>query len=195
MKSAKIVLAVFSVAVGVALLAFVAQGGLAFMQMDGKALDKESKEWVDEVVPNILSSWDADQVAKHASSEFLSAASEEDLDHFTSMLRDKYGPLVKYNGSSGESGKHLNVTNLVFVNTMISAEYVIEADFAKGSPRIFIQGVKRDGLWKIRVFHVTEDPALRWFGGQLTNQAPLEHAGDSAIINGTYYRKMWDGAN
>jgi hypothetical protein len=157
-----------------------------FSSINGPALDKESKDWVDTVAPQILQSWDPDVINKYASPEWLYAAPEDKTKDIADMLRSEYGTLIHYATSTGESGIHVNN----FTAT-ITAEYVVEADFTKGHARVFIKGIKHGDTWQLLSFYVSSDPNLRWQGGQMTNQPPLDNPGDSVNINGVHYVKPW----
>jgi hypothetical protein len=166
-----------------AVLAFYAAHTAYVMSTtDGPALDKESKEWVDTVAPQILESWDPDVMLKNASPEWLQFDSESGTKNETDALRNEYGTLTKYGTSTGEAGIH--VTNFT---TTITAEYVVEADFTKGHARVFIKGIKHGSDWQLFSLHVDSDPNLRWQNEQLTDQPPLQNPGDSQNVNGLLY--------
>lgn len=173
--------------IGVILLFFVAQVGYyhTFLKEDGETLDRESKAWVDDIGPKILSSWDVDEIANFASTEYIQSIPRERHVEFSNVMLEQYGTLEKYNSAEGESGVHINN----FKKT-ITAEYVIEADFTKGSTRIFIQGIKEEDGWKIFTIHVDPDPSLMWWNGQLTR---LEEGQDyPESVDGVKYRKLLD---
>jgi hypothetical protein len=170
-----------------AVLAFYAAHSAYVMStIDGPALDRESKEWVDSVAPLILQSWDPDMMLKNASPEWLQFVSEADTRNVADALRNEYGTLTKYGTSTGEAGIH--VTNFT---TTITAEYVVEADFTKGHARVFIKGIKHGNDWQLFSLHVDRDPNLRWQNGQLTDQPPLQNPGDSQNVDGLHYVKLW----
>lgn len=160
-------------------------GFFAYYFLSAGPLDKESKTWVDTVMPKILETWDPNEIIKNASPEWLQTVPEEKTKEFTDAVRQEFGTLAKYASSTGEAG--IRVNNF---STTITAEYIVEADFTKGHGRVFIKGIKENGQWKIFTLFVDRNPNLRWFDGQLTDQPELEHTGDSQVVNGVHYKKL-----
>ena len=122
-------------------------GIFLYGNLTGPSLDKESKLWVDKVVPEILSTWSPEILIQNSSSEFLNVVSKETIKNSLIESSEVLGSLKEYKGSRGESGIHIGGQGKV-----ITAEYVVEIDFEKGSATIFIQSVKENGEWKIRNF-------------------------------------------
>jgi hypothetical protein len=115
----------------------------------GPVLDKESKAWVDEIVPKIVATWDVDKLVKNGSSEFLNTVSREEIEKLFFTLSTELGTLEKYNGSKGEAGIEIHNGQKT-----TRAKYLAEADFVKRSAEINVQGIKEKGVWKISGFYV-----------------------------------------
>ena len=128
--------------------------GIAFYgytALSGKSLDRESKAWVDKIVPEVVSSWDSQKLIDNGSSEFLQVSSTENIKAGFSQLVDQFGSMKTYVESKGEAGIHLNN----FSQT-ITAEYTAEVQFEKGTAEIYIQGIKENNQWKVRNFQVSK---------------------------------------
>ncbi len=151
--------------------------------IDRENLDSESKIWIDNVMPKILDSWDTNEIVLNSSPEFLGVSPTDETKRFSDWALENYGELKRYVSSSGEAGIHI-----INFSTTITAEYVVDAEFAKRQGRVFVQGIKRDGVWKIYSLHLDDNPDLRWFNGQLTDQPPLDEPGVQ-FINGIFYFK------
>ncbi len=169
------------------IVAYAAHAAYVLITIDGPALDRESKAWVDEILPQILTTWDSQAITKHASSEWLASVPADENERYAVWARENIGTLTKYGTSTGESGIHINN-----FSSKITAEYVVEADFTKGHARVFIQGVMENDEWKIFMLHVDTNPNLRWWNGHLTEQAPLENVGESQTVDGVTYKKIWN---
>jgi len=182
MKKVFIVLGLLA---GLAALPFIINIAYAMGLYFFSDLDQESKTWVDTTALEILASWDSNEILKNASSEWLESVSIEETKTFSDQISQTFGTLVKYGVSTGEAS--LNVHNFT---TTITAEYTIDVEFTKGPARVFIRGIKNDGVWKIYSLHIDTNPHLRWFNGQLTDQQIPEEAGDSKTINGVHYKKL-----
>ncbi|MEO6536598.1 MAG: hypothetical protein ABIT47_02825 [Candidatus Paceibacterota bacterium] len=122
-----------------------------YASIKGTAYDKESKAWVDNEVPKIVSNWNSNELIDHSSPELLVIMNKDQANAFIASARDGLGSMKKYNGSTGESGIHINNGKQT-----ISAEYVAKADFEKGSADIDIRLLKEGGIWKILYFHIQQ---------------------------------------
>src|SRR5262245_15800289 len=70
----------------------------------GPRLDRESKAWVDDLVPKIVTRWDANILAENSSAELLKVSSKEEFLRTFAILSDELGTMEKYKGSQGEAG-------------------------------------------------------------------------------------------
>lgn len=65
-------------------------GGLAILHVQGRALDRESKAYVDAAIPAIVAKWDINEIEKRISPEFKATLKDGDLEkvvRFFSKLR------------------------------------------------------------------------------------------------------------
>jgi hypothetical protein len=132
------------------LVILVAAGiGAAVLVYEGKALDGESKAFVDSAVPAIAARWDQQQLLDRATPDLKRSISQ---DRLTSMFKglSQLGPLVNYEGATGEA----NMLYFTGTGASVSASYVAKADFQNGNAVFQIALVKREGHWMINGFHV-----------------------------------------
>jgi hypothetical protein len=116
----------------------------------GPKLDRESKAWVDTVLPEIIATWDVNVIINNSSSELLKLSPRKNFEKLFTALYAELGQLREYKGAAGESWIHVN--NGVKTITM---KYLAEAVFTKGSAQIAIQGIKEADGWKLLSFYVT----------------------------------------
>ncbi|MHC4962443.1 MAG: hypothetical protein ACYTE1_07520 [Planctomycetota bacterium] len=123
-----------------------------YLVSKGIQLDKESKDYVDTVVPNVISGWNKEELLKQASPELLGVTKDEDLDKLFTMFR-KLGKLKKYKGSEGQS--------LISVTTeqgkKVTANYTAMAEFERGEASIKVNLIKHGDEWQILMFNVSSD--------------------------------------
>ena len=89
---------------GVVFAVLIVAGVICFslLTVKGKALDKESKAYVDEVAPIILSNLNKDTLFRYASDELRNSASSEEFDKIFNWF-SKLGQFKEYKGSSGQA--------------------------------------------------------------------------------------------
>lgn len=124
-------------------------GFFIYSVVNGTALDKESKDWVDNVAPQIISSWDSEKLVENVSSDFLKTISRDEVNLMFSQLKKDLGTFKKYTGSTGEGG--ITINNF---KQSITSRYTVTADYQNGLVEIFIQGVKENNQWKINNFQI-----------------------------------------
>lgn len=115
---------------------------------DGEQLDSQSKQFVDAVVPKIISQWDISELIDNMDQESLTPLKRQQLEWYFSFY-SKLGKMKSYKGSKAEA------TTSVFNGAKeISAEYAAEADFETGKAVVNISINKKAGHWKIVAFKV-----------------------------------------
>lgn len=134
----------------------VACAGFGVLAYNGRALDAESKAYVDRAMPAIVQSWDRQQLMAQATPELRATMSPDALNAFWSAL-SRYGPLLEYQGAQGDALLSLTVGS----GSTVSARYVVRARFENGDATFRILLMKRDGRWMIHGFHVDSMPATR----------------------------------
>lgn len=117
---------------------------IVILAIKANALDKESKQYVDTVIPAITSDWNIKEVEDRASPEFKAAVNNEDLNKLFGMFR-KLGKLKEYKGCKGDS----NISLTTGQGKVITAAYVVNADFDTGPAEIYISLIKHGDLWQI----------------------------------------------
>ncbi len=140
MKKALIIL-------GVLILAGAA--GVSTLVVKGVALDKESKAYVDEVTPKILSNLTKETFFQYASDELKKAATTEEFDKMFNFF-GKLGKFKEYKGATGGANISLTTEN----GEVITCSYQAQAAFENGPATVSIKAVKRGNTWQIIGFHI-----------------------------------------
>lgn len=122
---------------------------IAVLLNKGRALDAESKQYVDAAVPAIVADWDIAQLQKRLSPEFKSVTKDGDLEKLFAIFQ-KLGKLKSYEGCRGQS----NISVTTQRGKVISAGYVASATFENGPARIQINLIKHDNQWQVLGFRV-----------------------------------------
>ncbi len=112
-------------------------------------LNRESKAFVDKIVPQITTSWDPNLLIKNASPELLKTVSHKKIRASFAAFNRKLGPLEKYLGSNGEVGIYIKKEKKI-----IAATYSAKARFKNKFAQIKIQLIKDAKAWKIAAFSV-----------------------------------------
>lgn len=146
----KKILMVFGVIFGCLLL--VGTIGFFVLNYFGSGLDKESKAYVDEVIPIIVTSWNSKELLDHASPEFLQVAPAGKVESLFRVFSERLGPLKEYKGSNGQA--NISLTQQGKVTT---AAYVAQAVFEKAPATINIQTILHNDTWQIVQFYVNSD--------------------------------------
>lgn len=134
----------------------LAVAGISFAVNRGVALDKESKAYVDSVLPVIVSGWDKQELLRRASPEFQQVVKEGEVDKLYIMFR-RLGNLHEYQGSEGQSD--LSVTSQK--GKVISATYTARANFDAAPAVIKVSLIKHGDEWQILGFHIDSDVFLQ----------------------------------
>jgi len=118
--------------------------GIAIVAVEGKGLNKESRQYVDATVPDLLSEWNITEIQNRASPEFKAAVKGEDLEKMVRMFR-RLGKFKAYNGAKGQA--RISVT--AGQGKVISAAYVVSADFDTGPAEIGMSLIKHGDQWQL----------------------------------------------
>ena len=132
-----------------AILIIVAVIGFSIMAMKGKALDEESKAYVDKVTPIILSDLNKETLFKYASDELKNSASQIEFDKIFNFFT-KLGRFKEYKGSMGQA----NISVTTEKGKQITGRYEAQAEFEKGPATIKITTLKKNDKWQIIGFHI-----------------------------------------
>lgn len=147
MKKAIMILGYIFLVLVVALIA-----GFVSLTIIGNRLDRESKAFVDEAIPAIVSTWDVSEIEKRASPEFNDEVDYDELEQDLGVLQ-QLGKLVEYKGSAGDA----NITLSLQYGYEITADYTASADFEAGSTNMRMSLIRHGGQWQILDFKINPE--------------------------------------
>ena len=142
---------------GVLFLGILVIGGasIAVVAYNGRALDAESKAFVDAEIPRIAQNWSEAELLSQATPELRGSISPERLDSLFNNFR-QLGSLVAYKGSVGEA----LMSYVSGEGKTVSASYVARARFQSGAVTFRVALLKRDSRWLINGFRVESDAGI-----------------------------------
>jgi len=123
-----------------------------FPNLVGFLYEKKAKTYIDKVVPEIIENWDMDKLKQNAHANFFSATSNENTRQYFFLFKE-LGPLKEYKGSLGE----VVVSKSSAGVRTVTGNYTIEADFEKGSAKVFVGIIKGKNGWGIIGFRAESD--------------------------------------
>lgn len=130
--------------------------GFAVIYYFGSGLDKESKAHVDQLIPGIVTSWNSQDLIRHASPELLQVAPVERIDGLFRLFSARLGPLKEYKGSKGEAFIGVTLRGIT-----VTANYVAGASFEKAPATIQIRMIQRGSRWQVLEFRVHSDALIQ----------------------------------
>jgi hypothetical protein len=138
---------------GAIFLFLLVAGGAFFgyVAYTGTQMDASSKQYVDENVPAIVSTWSPTALIEQASPRLMEKTSTDQINRLFSALAGKLGKFASYDGSKGDSNANFNLTT---GKTETTASYLATATFQNGKAEIKILLTRENGQWKILGFHV-----------------------------------------
>lgn len=139
---------IFLVLTVMAAIAFVV------LAIKGSALDKESKAYIDEVVPEICSDLRMWTLSKYASPELLNSALPAEQEKIFNAFK-KLGQFKEYKESRGDAKLFYTTQD----GKAITAEYTAQVEFESGPAQVNVSLIKKGDQWKIRGFRINS-PAL-----------------------------------
>ena len=128
--------------------------GIAVVAVKGTALDKESKAYVDKVVPIICADLRTETLSRYASKELLASATPEEFEKIFAWFK-KLGKFKEFKESSGQA----NMSYTTQAGKSITGQYVAQVEFETGPAQVVIVTVKTGDAWKIQMFKINS-PAL-----------------------------------
>jgi len=136
---------------GLIFAGLVIVGVIAFVVLawKGSALDKESKAYVDEVIPKILTDLRKETLLTYSSDELKNAAKPENMDKLFVWFK-KLGHFKEYKGSKGQA----NISVTTQAGKVITGRYVAEAEFDTGPAQVQIVTVKKGDMWFVQMFQI-----------------------------------------
>ena len=130
--------------------------GVGVLVWHGRALDAESKAYVDGVVPAITAHWDKEALLDRATPELRASITANQISALFDNL-SRLGPLVEYEGATGDA----NMSYYTGKGGQVSATYQAKARYQNGEATLRLLLLKRDGEWRIQGFHVDGKPGSR----------------------------------
>ena len=123
--------------------------GLVVLTLRGNALDRESKAYVDDVIPKILADLRKETLLVYASEDLKNAVKPEELDKLFTWLQ-KLGAFRTYNGAQGQA----TIAVTTQAGKVITGQYVAQAEFDTGPAQVQIGTIKKGDQWFIQRFHL-----------------------------------------
>ena len=134
--------------------------GISVTAVQGSALDKESKAYVDRNLPLIISQWDEAELLSRASPEFIQNTKRKELDKYFAVLSEKFGKMQSYEGSDGQS--YVNYRVLSSRNgKVVTAIYTVKVVFDAGPAAIKVTLIKHSDQWQIECFNINSDVLIQ----------------------------------
>jgi hypothetical protein len=149
---------------GIAMVVLIAVGitGLIWVSTAGKALDAESKAYVDDAVVSITTHWDKGELRKRAAPELMSKLKPGELDTLFDAFENGLGPLVEYRGAKCEA----IVKASIGAGSSITANYLAQAHYKNGDAEIRVTLAKADDHWRILGFLVNSNALIGNLAGR-----------------------------
>ncbi|BCB95500.1 hypothetical protein JZK55_04220 [Dissulfurispira thermophila] len=127
---------------------------IVMMSYFGGKLDKESKAYVDNIVPSVFGRWDVSKMMQNASPEFLATIkSPQDRARLEDLFKacyERLGMLKQYNGSEGGA----TVYHEIGKGKTVYADYTARGTFENGQAKIVMRIIRKDNKWQIYSFNV-----------------------------------------
>lgn len=118
--------------------------------------DKACRAYLDSNVPQIVTSWDVEELIKQASPRLLNTVPREKVEALFRACRERLGPLQEYKGSKGRIHFGANSKE----GRLTTGQYVAEARFEKAVAQISILVILEGSQWRIGGFYVNSDALL-----------------------------------
>lgn len=112
-------------------------------------LTKESKAYINKIIPIIFSSWKAEELISRASPEFVKHIKRDELNKMFEMFREKLGSMTHYKGVVGKAN-----IKIFPQGELSTADYVAYVAYKKEDANIEVQLLLRDKKWEIISFRV-----------------------------------------
>jgi hypothetical protein len=130
-------------------IAVAVYAGYAIHQAAG--LDDSSKQYVEDNVPAVVSTWSKEELLKRGSPELLKVAADHPavVDGLFRKLAG-LGAMKRF----GEVKGGASVAYTTDRGKVITANYVAQATFANGDAKISVRLIQSAGQWRILLFKV-----------------------------------------
>ena len=123
---------------------------------DDEILDKESYDYVNHAIIEIIRDWDLDTYLKYAEKNLIKKSNRLKMENIFRVYK-KLGRLERYYNANGESNITLTVWppfQKEWLNREITANYIAYASFSAGNSKISVSLIKIDDNWYFTSFNV-----------------------------------------
>jgi len=132
--------------------AFILVGSLfAWVAIQNKNLDRESKAAAEDMIQSVCGSWDIAEFHKYGSAEFLKAAPDDRLTVLTAWFSQNLGPLKSHQDLKGGSKIFFNFSKM---KISASAKYTCEAVFDKNKATLVLALSRSGFTWQMVKFSI-----------------------------------------
>jgi hypothetical protein len=118
----------------------------------GTQYDNSSKNYINKIVPDIISNWDSNLFYDNSNKLLLKEMNANDIENYMNMFRNRLGTMTNFKGCNGESN-----IKMVNFHKMILAEYICNAEFEKGEAKISIRIMNENDKWSILYLKINSD--------------------------------------
>lgn len=143
---------VLAIVGGIVVVVLVLSAGLSgYAVYQGRGLDDSSRQYIEQNIPPILTTWSREELLKRGSPELLKVAADHpaQVEHFFQKL-STLGALQSF----GEVNGGADVTYTEQRGKTITANYVATAKFANADAKVSVRLVRISGQWRILLFRV-----------------------------------------
>ncbi len=139
------------VAAIVVVVAVLSAGLSGYAVYQGRGLDESSRQYVEQNIPPILSTWSRDELLKRGAPRLLKVAADhpKEVEHFFQKLTT-LGALQSFGDVEGGA----DVTYTEEYGRTITANYVASAKFTNADAKVSVKLVRLSGQWRILLFRV-----------------------------------------
>jgi hypothetical protein len=122
---------------------------IGYIAYTGSKLDKSARDYADQNIPLIISTWSPDTFIKISSPELRKVATPRDIESLLKKLSE-LGHLKSYEKSEGNSQVFFNTES----GKVVTADLTAHAIFDNGKANLNIRLIQHDGQWELLKFYV-----------------------------------------
>lgn len=139
------------ISLGILFLILILIGGsfVIYGVFVAKNYDASSRNYVDRIVPAIVSNWSSQALLKEGSPEFLQAIERDQINQLFSQCQ-RLGAFKSSQPAQGSAYVTMNYPK----GKEITARYEKEVIFENGKTKIKVNLVQKEGDWKIFYFYI-----------------------------------------
>ena len=119
----------------------------------GGKYDKSSKEYVETIIPKIISEWDYSTFIEYSHPNMSSSVDKENFENkIVTPIKNQLGEFISYNSSEGEA----TIRN-INGKTSIDAKYSSQVTFKNGNAVITVELLYINDIWVITKFNISSN--------------------------------------